>query len=523
MSASVINKEPCQKCIVEGLDTTGDNCVTFESGVQHCHRHGVIGVPHKQENNNLSSKGDLLDGIYCDIRSRKISKETCEFYGYKINAEKKVHIAQWFDEAGNVVMQQLRHPTKSNGKKSFEFRGNTERYGKELTGMHKFQPNEKKFITITEGQIDMLSLGEIFGCNWPVVSLPNGASAAYEVIKHNLPKLLKFKHVVLAFDNDEPGRLATEECLGLFPPGKVRVASWRRKDANEHLVADEYSEMKDIIHGAVAYVPSTILTGDSLLERLDGYSSRTLDWPWKTLKDNLSPISVPSVITVAALPNTGKTILMAELIKHFIGDGRKVGIISLEESIPHLVLKLASKITGVPLNKIHDRQLTDEEKDLCKWVTDSLVTFDHEAYGSDLEAILDALPYIARSLDCEVVIFDNLSYSATNTRDDERRHIDKAMIALKDSSTKHDFVLFNVAHLNQDDTEAKAATMRGSRGIFMYSDYVLYLDRDIESEDVLERNTLKFYVKKDRATGEDVGKFLKMYYNQDKQCLEDFK
>jgi twinkle protein len=40
------------------------------------------------------------------------------------------------------------------------------------------------------------------------------------------------------FDQDEPGRLATEEAAAVLPFGKVAVAVLPRKDANEVLVKD---------------------------------------------------------------------------------------------------------------------------------------------------------------------------------------------------------------------------------------------------------------------------------------------
>lgn len=514
MAAEILSKEPCKLCLQENLDTTGDNCVTFVSGVQHCHRHGVIGVPKKKQENikNMGSKLPLEEGILCALTSRKISKETCEFYGYLVNPEKKIHIANYYNGSGQVVCQMLRHHPKR-----FEVRGNSS-YMNQLWGMNKFTPNENKYITITEGQIDTLAIAETFNCRYPVVSLPNGAGSAENVIRHNLSWLLGFKYVVLAFDNDGPGRQAIEDCIELFPPGKVRVAQWRTKDAGDLCKEELYQEIRETIQNAVAYIPPAILTGDNLLAKLDGFVSETVDWPWETLRRNLNPMQKPSVITWAGLPGVGKTVLMNGLIKHSIGNGMKVGIISLEQMISRAVLTIASDLTGIPLNKINDRSLTEEELQQCKWVTDSLVVFDHETYGSDIYQILDALPHIARSLDCETIIFDNLSYSATNASDDERRHIDKAMIALKDCSTKHNFILHNIAHLNGDEE-----SMRGSRGIFMYSDSVIYLSRDVEAEDIMLRNTLNFHVKKDRATGEDVGKFLQMYYNIETRCLEDFR
>ncbi len=180
-------------------------------------------------------------------------------------------------------------------------------------------------------------------------------------------------------------------------------------------------------------------------------------------------------------------------------------------------------ISGVNLREIRDRALTTDEIELARATANSIVTFDHRTYGSDLITILDNLPYIAQGLNCEFIIFDNLSFAATNLAEDERRGIDKAMLQLKDSSTKYNYVLFNICHLNDDSDDFRACSIRGSRAVHMYSDYEIYLGRDVESQETTERNTLEFFVKKDRETGEDTGKSFNLRYSpKDKKFLDFF-
>lgn len=507
-------KSACPQCTAQGRDTAGDNLYTFDSGVQYCVACGeTINVIGRV----LMPKTEMLDGIYTNIRSRKISKKTCEFYGYMINAEKRVHIANYYDDVGTLVMQQHRTTDKQ-----FPIFGDHS-YKDQLWGLSRFNPDERVFITITEGQIDALSVAEAFDCKYPVVSLPNGCSAAAKVISKHMHILDKFKYVVLAFDNDEPGRKATEECRQLFEPGKIKIAKWPQKDASDLLQQGLVKEIRDVIYGAVEVLPAPILTGDALLNTLKDYKPKSCAWPWKTANDVINPIYIPGIYTIAALSGVGKTILMADLMRSQIEQGAKVGVISLEESIPNMLIKLTSAITGIDLKKIRNRQLTNEEIEQCRSTANSIVTYDHRTYSSDLISILDNLPYIAQSLNCQFIIFDNLSYSAAGMAEDERRNLDKAMKLLKDSSTKYEYTLFNVVHLNDDSYNVEKSTMRGSRGLLMFSDSVIYLSRDVESQDPLLRNTLRFYVKKDRASGEDSGKSFQLYYNHERQRLEDFK
>jgi twinkle protein len=65
-------------------------------------------------------------------------------------------------------------------------------------------------ITITEGEIDALSVSQAFRNKYPVVSVPNGAQSAAKALAENYEYLDKFDKIVLMFDMDKPGREASE-------------------------------------------------------------------------------------------------------------------------------------------------------------------------------------------------------------------------------------------------------------------------------------------------------------------------
>lgn len=511
----------CPVCQEGGKDTAGDNLRVYDSGVQYCVVHGFIG--HEKGVKSLTvvktekttDGGPMIEGELMALENRRISRKTCEYYGYEVSKQHQCQIANYFDASGKKVMQQLR-----NKGKKFPLKGNKE-YNKTLYGSWLFTPSENVFITITEGQIDALSIAEVTGCKYPVVSLPNGTKAAREVLLQHKEWLEGFKHIVLAFDNDKPGQEAVEDCLSVFEPGKVRVAKWRRKDASDHLQASEEAEIRKTLFEAAQYLPSPILTGSRLLATLSEYKLKTKPWPWQSVNLVLSPIIIPGIYTIAALPGVGKTVVVGDIIRSVIAAGGKVGVITLEQSVPKLVIKLAATICGLDTKAMANRLPTQKELDLCEPITDNIVTFDHKTYGSSLSTILESLPYMARALDCEYIIFDNLSYAATSIPEDERRGIDQAMVNLKNCCEKYEFTLFNVCHLNDDNPDFTKATIRGSRGVMMYSDYIIHLGRNTESDDENDRNILKFHVKKDRETGMDTGKTVELFYNHESKALED--
>lgn len=526
----VIKIVQCPLCAQEGYDTAEDNAHVFDSGYANCvARHGSIGKINQatvkkieRPKSMTSKKSKFKEGEYADIKSRNLKKSTCEFYGYMINREEQCHIANYYDAAGQVQMQQIRTVDKQ-----FPIIGN-KIFNETLWGSHLFTPSDNVFITITEGQIDALSVAQAFNCKYPVVSLPNGASSAKSVLLKNKKYLDGFKYVVLAFDNDGPGKEATEECMKVLEPGKVKIARWTKKDANDLLKDDKESEIRDIVYRAVEYIPEPILTGDNLLRSLETYTSRTMEWPFKNAQTLIQPIRIPAVYTIAARPQIGKTEFVGEIMRSIIGNGGKVGVISLEQTMQQILIKLTDTLTGSRLSEVTNRQYTPEEIEICKMVSENLVIYDHITYGSDLMQVVENIPYMIKALGCEIVVFDNLSYSATAHKGDERRGIDQAMIALKDSTIKYDYTLFNVCHIKREDVHVfgdddslpvMVEDIRGSQGVEMYSDYIIGLHRDKNNENLSLRNTLEAYILKDRMTGNDTGKKFIMRFDSNTRRL----
>lgn len=523
-SNEVVSTEQCPECANEGRDNAHDNLTTFQSGVKYCVAgHGTLGKIINMEIVNADLEPllykDMIYGTYPLQSMRGISPTTYRFYGYQINKEKQCHIANYFNNAGQIVMQQLR-----DSDKNFPLLGD-HNYKHMLYGSWLHTPDPRVFITITEGQLDCLSVAEAFDCKYPVVSLPNGASAAALVLQKNLKYLNGFKYVVLAFDNDGPGQDAINACLRLFEPGKLRIVKWRLKDANDLLKADCKAEIRQSVYSAVEYIPAPILTGQALIDTLDNYKCKTKPWPWSSANRLIAPIQIPAIYTLAARPGVGKTEFVSEIMRDVIKNGGKVGIIALEQTIQQVLLRMTSQITGTDLSRIKNRDLTEDEKALCHDVAKNLVIYDHLTHGSNLDTIVDNLPYMTAGLGCEYVIFDNLSYAATSVHANERIGIDKAMTALKDCTVKYNFTLWNVCHLKRDDGEItdgiSVDKIRGSQGVEMFSDYVIGLERNVSAENERLRNTLIAHVLKDRMTGVDTGHSFKMYYNTETRRFED--
>ena len=124
--------------------------------------------------------------------------------------------------------------------KQFSILGSTSNSG--LFGQQLF--NGGKFVTITEGEVDAMSVYQMLGSKYPVVSIKNGVASALKDIKHSYNWLDKFDNIVINFDNDSVGREASQKVAELFQPGKVKIVklSESYKDANDLLRSKKYEE-----------------------------------------------------------------------------------------------------------------------------------------------------------------------------------------------------------------------------------------------------------------------------------------
>ena len=190
-NSEFIGHEACPSC------GSRDNLARYDDGHAWC-----FGCNYYENDNQVVDKGvsmDFVKGEYIPLTKRGITKETTEKWGYQVGTHmgKNVQIANYKDTTGNIVAQKLRFPSKD-----FLFIGETKEAG--LYGQHLWRDGGK-MIVITEGELDALSVSQVQGNKWPVVSLPNGAAGAKKALAKQLEWLEKFESVVLMFDNDEAG------------------------------------------------------------------------------------------------------------------------------------------------------------------------------------------------------------------------------------------------------------------------------------------------------------------------------
>lgn len=447
---------------------------------------------------------DLIHGgEFQALAKRKITEETCRKFGYRLAefSNQKVQVAPYHDAEGAVVGQKLRFPNKD-----FRFLGDSKScllFGQHLWGQ------KGKMVVVTEGEIDCMSVSQLQGNKWPVVSIPNGAQGAKKALAKQLDWLQGYESVVLMFDMDEPGREAAQECAELFKPGTCKIASLPLKDPNECLQAGKGEQVISAIWNAKVYRPDGIVGGEELRDTvMVDDLHQGVPYPWPMLNEKTHGLRQGELVTITAGSGIGKSALVREIAYSLLMTGETVGMIMLEESTK----RTARGLMGIHLNRpIHISKEGVSDEDLGRAFdatlgTSRLFLYDH--FGStEVDNLLSRVRYMARSLGCRWVFLDHLSIVVSGLGDgDERRLIDNAMTALRTLVQETGIGLVLVSHLkrpegkgHEDGAQVSLSQLRGSAAIAQLSDMVIGAERDQQGDDP---NLTTLRVLKNRFSGE---------------------
>lgn len=436
------------------------------------------------------------DGTYSDIPKRGLKETTCRTYRYQVVPEG--HIANWCNASGQVVAQKVR---KAN--KEFQVLGDAKAMG--LWGQQMFPPGGKA-ITITEGELDALSVAQAFDCRWPVVSLPHGAQQASKAISGALEYLSSFEKVVLCFDMDEHGRKATEECVGLLPPGKAYVMRLPHKDANETLLTDGPAAITKAFWAAAPWRPDGIVAGneitkDSLKQTMaHGYTTG-----YTKLDQSLGGLRKRELILLTAGTGIGKSTFARELAytlhqRH----GLTVGNVYLEESKEKTAQGYVAIHNNVPLGDLRKNPslLTEDQWDnsIEEVLGERMYFYDH--FGSMAsDSLLGKLRYLSVGLGCDFIILDHISIVISGTEsssEGERRDIDVLMTKLRMLIESTGVGIIAICHLSKPEGKAHEeggrvtlSQLRGSQSLKQIPDAIVALERNQQSPDDMNLSQLR--------------------------------
>ena len=444
---------------------------------------------------------------------RGISPDMFKQYNYYKGSD-GTHIINHFDKDGKIVAQKFRYADKT-----FSWKGDAKRAVP--FGLNKWRSGGKR-IVITEGELDALSIADALGGKYPVISINNGAQSAKKDLKEHLEFINSYEEILLAFDNDEPGKRAIQECSTLFTPGKIRTID-----------LGEYKDFNDVLQklgkaGVIKhYYEIKKYTPDGIVNANDGGIASLLDDDNNdsvyTTKYTGLEISKRAITTIVSGSGMGKSTITKEIGHHLLTThGLTIGHVALEESNnvskrAYLGIEMDASITGKKNwndfrgNKENIPKIEAAYEKIIE--PGKLYLYNH--FGSlDSDNLLNKLRFLAVGAECDVIILDHISIVVSGLEDmgdNERRVIDVLMTKLRSLVEETGVGMILVSHLkrlpgakgHEDGEKTSLSHLRGSGSIGQLSDKVIGLEGNQQDEE--NKNLRVLRCLKDREEGEKVG------------------
>lgn len=509
-----------QPCDIQGGCGSSDGMVVYENG-KHCF------VCEKTEMNGAPSVSHS-DAQFTPVEfnsyvntSRCLTVETQRKFNYGEVSYKGdwVQITNLRNQDGEITGQKIRTRNKD-----FLVIGSMPD-PVTFWGQHLF--NSGKKLVITEGEIDAMSVSQVFDNKYPVVSLPNGCASAAKVIKANLKWLDGFDEIVLCLDSDEPGQEATRKVLPLFKPGHVKVAALPLKDANEMLKNQQEEGLRSAIYNAQTWRPDSILGGDDLWSEYSKTINFTsINFPHSGMTELLAGWRDSEITLIGAGSGSGKSTFIKELCAAAIRQGDKVGAIFLEEAPKRTVNGFITAFIDKPLNVLIQGNLSSASPELqeeIKTVFNEKIKPNLEVYNHfgvlDPDILVNTFRYMVVSLGCKTLILDHITMLGNTSEDgSERTVLDSTFNKLRAMVQETGARMIVVSHLNrpkgrpyEEGAQIHLGSFRGTTQLVCLSDNVIGLERN--QQHPKNKDYTHIRVLKCRITG-DTGSAGWMFYDK---------
>lgn len=499
-----------------------DNLARYSDGHGYCfgcghYEHGDGSVsPSRQSKGHRME--NALTGEFKALAKRGLTEETCRKFGYMVGRDKHgktVQIAPYHDESGRLVAQKLR-----DAEKNFTVVGNMK--AATLFGQHLWQSGGRR-VVVAEGEIDCMTISQVQGNKWPVVSIPNGAQGAKKALAKQLEWLNTFEEVVLLFDMDEAGQAAVQDCVALFPPGKAKVATLPMKDPNAMLMAGEGEKITQAIWQAKTYRPDGIVTIADIRDEVLKPAEWGLPWFLEDLTNLTYGRRYGEIYAFGAGTGVGKTDFLTQQVDHDITVLKiPVALFFMEQQPVETIRRVAGKLAGKRFHVPDAGWTADELSDAIARLEASGKLYLYDNFGAtEWERIRETIRFLAHSEGVRVFYVDHLTALAA-AEEDERKALEAIMAEMGALVKELDIIIHLVSHLatpegkpHEEGGRVMIRHFKGSRAIGFWCHYMFGLERDQQHENEAIRSTTTFRVLKDRYTGQATGKVVYLGYEVD--------
>ena len=536
MDNKVIRKEQCPQCATKGRDNSKDNLAVYDDGQTHCFScgdHGFVEHSRKKpiqikEKNTDDSWIHEYRGDYLPLPDRKLRGETLEKYKVKCEKDSKGNVIKhhypYHNQKGDLVGMK----TRLVATKDFRGKGDTTNVNR-LFGQNLFQGGGK-FVTLCEGEIDAMSVYEMFGSRYPAVSINNGVHATANV-KNNLEWLDSFETVVLCFDNDEAGLDAVSKIAPILGPNKCKILTLaKHKDANDYLVNGDGSHFIDEWWNySKEYTVSGVASIDEMREALLDYKNTELVPLPESFGDlnhmMRGGIAKGELVSIVAHTSIGKTTILNELIYHFATETKeKIGCFMVEDNIDETIRKVVSVHTAENLQLVEPKKLDVDSimKSAIHIGFGTKIQLHSDGGGSiDIDEMFSKIRYFVKGLGCGIILVDPLHTAIKNLSNENIEDVMDRFIKLC-KETRCAVILSTHTRKPDDGSHPHKISeydVKGSGAIPQACHTNILFSRDKLSEDDYTKNSTRIRVPKLRRTGQ-TGEAGWTYFNVETARLE---
>lgn len=560
MSVYVVGKNPCKNCIKEGRDSSGDNFYWYgdERG-GHCFSCGYtehsedfleemkesggfksVTITNTDRNKFNEKKFDeeSLEKVLSetsptlDLKYRGLDKDICAQLGvrWKYDEEGKVsdmYFPARYVEDGEIKISgyKIRHKPKNFFSTGYVGKVNL------LGGQTQAVADT---LVIVGGEICLVSAKQMlapiekkYNRQINVVTSLLGEDSTADCLKAQIDWVNKHKKIILALDNDDAGKKATQKCLDFLPKDKLFTANLRYKDANDYIRnKDVESYMQDAYWNASPVEDYGIIGSGDLFEYgIEASNDEGVPIPFHMLdlKPYVPMFMYDSIVLLVGSTSIGKTANLDTTMSSIIMSSKaKTGVLSLEASRKKFAQKMHSRIIGVPLNRLSKEEQIELQLKYKSKIDDFYLdeNGDHRFYfaDSDFDTIAEAEKCILRLITvygCKVIIGDPIQNIIGNKTNEEQRSF---MLFLEKIKKRYGVLILLGTHTRKatsgeksgsDGGVQKEDSIEGSGSISKSSSLIITLSRNKNAEDWVERNTTYYSVPKNRdfeMTGELVAR-----------------
>lgn len=507
----ILSHQPCPVC------PSSDAYAIRADGSGYCFS-CLTNIPASKREEFLSNSPEIT---YEYLPWRGVSRETMERYDVRTKIVNGEPVALGFKYPNDSFKIRKFNVPK---REAFYSLGDISKAG--LFGKDRFALGSAKYVTITEGELDAISLAQVLGPSSPVVSVQSSGSSRRDCLV-DWDWLNAFERIYLAFDGDEAGQRAAREVAALFDYDKCyHVRFDKRKDANEYLESGEETELNRIWWNSRRFAPDGVdSTLDKFKELMLVRPQRGASYPFPTLDAMTYGIKPDQgeVVLIKALEGVGKTKIL-HMMQHSLlketNDDTGIGIIHLEEGKGDLLRGIVGVAVQSPLVLPGQAGSTISQSEVDR-ALERLVRKDDRLHildypgSDDPELLLDTIRFLVVARACRYIFVDTLSMVFSGGAEkDERLAIDHFITKVVKMARELSFACIITAHLNT------IGLTRGSTYPDKACHTVIVAERNVKGVDPTdgrilseeEKNTIKLWLIKNRL-GQKTGPAGNLIFN----------